>query len=306
MIKPLNIVFAAVLTMTCTGTACATQSMGNPYRFYDPLLWAHLVVRGEVLSITEAPSTSAEWGIRVGGQPYRITVETVVVRVSEVLKGQYVGGELPVAVFSGRHYPQPNPIKVGDEVVLAVKLNGATHRYLLENYSGLLTRRGTEWQHPDPGTYTYMADKRALSWPEVEERVASMSAQNISEQADIIVSGTLRSVSNDHEDQTTTASWKMSVDSVLKGNPPPGIEFSMAWKGKLPAWAVPIPMQASPGQKWLVFLRRSDDKYVPFAGLNGMLREDGERLIYDDSVEYPLSRKEVSSIVESANRAHHE
>jgi hypothetical protein len=290
-----------VLLLSLSGSpACGSQSIGGSYRYYDPLLWAHLIVTGEVLAVTTSQSTTEAWGMTVSGGPTPIGIETVRIRVDSILKGVHDGGELSIAMFSGLHGNKPTPVSVGSEVLIAAFFNKKAGCYQLRNYSGLFLKDGNSWAHPDPSLYDYFADQRKMTKTAVETRVSSVAPDNLAREADIILIGTLRSISKKPQAASGSLeiSWTMDIDSLLKGDyPNPSIEFSMLNGGRLPDWAVPVPQGASGGEKWIVFLTRQGNRLIPFAGLNGMLKVEGRSLIYDSTVEYKVSRESLEAVI---------
>jgi hypothetical protein len=122
-----------------------------------------------------------------------------------------------------------------------------------------------------------------------------------------VLGGTLRAISehNDADRMKYSITWIVDVESVLKGTyAQKEIEFSMLVEGAPPNWSVPVPLAASKGERWIVFLKEEEGQLVPFAGLNGMLRVDGSQLIYDSAVDYGMTRKQLMAVVEAteANR----
>ncbi len=130
--------------------------------------------------------------------------------------------------------------------------------------------------------------------------MATMAIEPLVEAAGLIVVGTMQSSSTLEEPGTVSVSWEMKVTDVLNGSYSGDvIEFHMVTKGAFPDWAVPVPRSASPGETWIVFLRERQSGFIPFAGLNGMLKVEGEKLIYDNAVDHRLTRSQVTSIVRS-------
>jgi hypothetical protein len=62
------------------------------------------------------------------------------------------------------------------------------------------------------------------------------------------------------------------------------------------SWYAPVPSLAV-GQSYLMFLKRDDVGYYPFAGFNGFLDVDGDHLLMNHHVPYPMSRSEAIGVV---------
>ncbi len=53
------------------------------------------------------------------------------------------------------------------------------------------------------------------------------------------------------------------------------------------SWYAPVPLLAV-GESYLMFLKKDSSGFYPFMGFNGFLRVDGERLIVNGHLEYPI------------------
>lgn len=309
MFRSLCSALLCVAIISCAACARASQFVDAPYQLHDPLLWGHLVVKGKVIAIREFASRTDEWGITVVGGPVTLAAENVTLDVEEVLRGKFDAKQIDIAMLKSQRSPTQTPFTNGDEVILAVNFNPTAKQYLLSNYRGILIANGSDWERPDPATYQYRIDKRRLKLPEIEARVTSMRPENISEQAEIVVIGKMRSVEKrrDNDGPTERTVYTMEVTSVLKGNyDKPSIQFSMVTSGKFPDWAVPIPDGVSSGESWFVFLTRKGESLIPFAGPNGMLKVVGDRLIYDQTLDYPISRSGLANIVRAGGGSPHD
>jgi len=56
------------------------------------------------------------------------------------------------------------------------------------------------------------------------------------------------------------------------------------------------------GTARLVYLKRDGETLTAFAGVNGMLRVEGDELIRDNGVPYEVSRDSLMKVLAKANR----
>ena len=71
--------------------------------------------------------------------------------------------------------------------------------------------------------------------------------------------------------------------------------------GDRPPWYTVTPRTFGVDETWIAFLRRDGDIYYPLGGVNGLLLIEGQKVIFDRSVQCPYSRsvliQEVSEAV---------
>ncbi len=94
----------------------------------------------------------------------------------------------------------------------------------------------------------------------------------------------------------------MQVSRVWKGPPAERIEFIMFHPGGDHAdWIRPVPT-LSVGEEWIVFLKKQDDFFFPFAGTNGLLRVDGQKLIRNNYMSYNSTMDELEKAISSGGQ----
>lgn len=282
----------AVLVLL-NGNGDANAATGGSFAAEDPLLWAHVIVRGEILDIEDGSTTLEEWGVVSAGETLVVGIENVRVRVLETLKGASMPDTLVVSFRDSLHRPHARPYGIGNEVLLAFYYNAAVDRYQLANYRGLFVREGDDWVHPDPSQFRYSVDSRSLKYEEIRLRVESMGIASVTRSADLIVEAILTTVDESGDDEC----WSLTVSKVLKGNYEAGqLGFCVRVRGG--NRQVQIPRGATPGGRWLLFLAQAGGRFQPLKGKNGMLMLDGEVVLYDLAVPMPISHSQLVSTID--------
>jgi hypothetical protein len=268
----------------------ATQGASNSSR-NDPLLWAPLIIRGEIEGIDKESSSFSEWGI-VAGEDHSVVVDNLAVRVDEVIKGTWKDTHIAIAAFQYHRGTNPTPYAVGNDVILAVFYNTATARFQLRNYTGLFIQDGDDWTRPDPKMYRIYVENRSATLREITRRVSSMSPLAVVGQAELVVAESVGSVERGvlGADGSESTCWSFEIAEVLKGDYCDStVTFCMPTRRHLPDWAAPVPRYFGEGDTFVVFLRHRDDSWIPFAGVNGMLELLGDRLLYEGVVDIGTS-----------------
>ena len=151
---------------------------------------------------------------------------------------------------------------------------------------------------------------RSFDYAQLKDKVDSVDLQHVSTKADLVVDGTIVSVETEpingpDSSSATLVRITMKVDRVLKGrfDDPEIVVMGYAGGVYLPSWAthVPPPWFYKTGQRWLCSLTKEKIGWYLFAGTNGFLRIENDKLVYDERVEFWHSLKEVEQAAEHAS-----
>lgn len=291
---------ASMMMVLASSRTHGAVSAGNAERC-DPLLTTHLVVRGTVTNVTQQLVTLAEWGLvppndRVAD--VKIHVVLIHVSVADVLKGKWTEREI---VFRVRD--QPSLLKPGNDYIICalwkkLKTGGV---YVTEPALGWYSKNADKWVDCKS---VEGSQPEEFSGDEIVSRIRAVDVDHVTASADVIARGVIvkRWVSNFELDGHAgrLLNFEMQTNEILKGHanggvvrfvvPDPGAEF-------VPSWYRCIPTGVAVGQQWFVFLREGQLGLYPFAGLNGLLRVDGNDLIYDMTVKHPLGVDKFDQLV---------
>jgi hypothetical protein len=149
---------------------------------------------------------------------------------------------------------------------------------------GRYVRKADSWRSgPTP------RGDRAFADSALRQKVAEVSIDRVTEQADLVFVGTVESMSESTfsgPDGSTAAQLTVmfAVDEVRKGvSTATQVPVAMLTAGMyLPAWRKHVPNGFEVGQRWLCFLKKNEVGWYPFAGSNGLLRVEADQLIYDN------------------------
>jgi hypothetical protein len=97
--------------------------------------------------------------------------------------------------------------------------------------------------------------------------------------------------------------WRLRVVEWLKGEATgSSIEFVVPTIEAtfVPKWYRDVPRGIGKGTEWLVFLKTGERGFYPFGGPNSLLQIEGQELIYDNKVRYPLNLREATRAIRSA------
>jgi hypothetical protein len=296
----LALVLAAVVIDESATCAQESDQVGETDWDYRPLQSSDLVVRGRVVGVSDGEILSSDfWSEPIRGKDVQ-RVGFVTLDVQEVLRGPAVTGNFRFMV-----HRDPVEVRavfsVGTEMLICAYYHPRLEIYYQVRYASRYFRTADGWASgPTP------LEERAFSDREVRQRVQETALETVAEHAELIVEGVVESVEESRiqgPDGSSGAlvTLMLRVDVVKKG-PMVGsplrvvaITRGIYW----PEWRKKVPKQYSVGQRWLCFLRLSDQGWYPFAGSDGFFQIVGEKLIYAERVEYWRTKSTVDRIVES-------
>ncbi len=271
---------------------------------FDPLLYYELVVKGQIIQVRSGDvssndlfSLAAEWDTK--RPQFRTQVKYVTLNVSHVLRGPAVTDVtivVPLPMFLKEYDTR---YVVGDTVLLCAIYHRRLGSYYLKDPHGKYIFRNGEWvcEGIPEGT-------RAFSDEALRAKVKEMDIETVTKDAELIVIGTVTSYTKERiavEDsiKATLVTVNLQVDEVKKGVlDGDEVVVKMIPRGAYwPAWRKPVPKQMAVGQKWLAFLKRNEFGWYPFAGTNGLLRAEGEELIYDERVPFWHTKQEIEQLI---------
>ncbi len=273
--------------------------------YYDPLQHSHVIVRGVVLASKSTSRQEAGWTFP--GAPSNVT--TIQVRVNNLLKGKRFENELELAAY-GSIAPL---FEIGGEYIFCAKLRTVNDREALVTgtWIGIYQRGGERWNRV---VLDDVVERReTLTDDQVRARLKAAQLNDIAQTSDVIARGTIErmwetSYAVDSGKLGRLTHVRLRAIEVLRGSASSDVvEFVIAQvrgAGYVPDWYRITPAGMKEGQMWLVFLRRGDHGLYPFGGPNSLLQLDGDKLIYDNAVEYPNNIKEaLAAIREEVGRA---
>ena len=236
-----------------------------------------------------------------------IDATAVHVAVDEILRGKYRGSRFRFTLERhdndlGHNYA------VGDTVIVSCRywpkrLGGS---YSIRSDSGRFIRRGSVWVNQAGAGEFALRDIRRMLREETDVRYFAEKADVV---AVVRIDGALEPDADaDFKEHTKQISrLEASVVRVLKGNLSRaslpivvgGIRTNTYWWRRR---SFPPPNQidrhgARWTGRWIVFLKRGPVGWYPMGGANGVLRIDGERLLLNNRVEHPYTRKAVELLV---------
>lgn len=286
---------AFVLLLAGPLQVAATQN-GSPLEKVDPLLWAPLVVRGEITQLTEEPSSFQEWGITGSISVHKLVVQTIDLRVEDIIKGSWKNDQVNVAFFKSLWGPDAQPYKIGSRVILAVYYNSNAGKLHLRNPIGLFVQDGGKWTRSSDRWQPLQDADRSMPLQQIEQRVRSTSPEAIAERAELIIVGRITAAER-AESGEELSRWTLQVSEVLKGTSnAPSVDFCMVTRGSIPAWAVPVARDLQQGDTCVVFLTRRDEYWIPFAGANGMLEIDDGKVLYEGVIDIGMTWSELHNV----------
>ncbi len=266
--------------------------------YYDPLQHSHVVIRGKVLASHTERSERLGWDA-----PWVSSNVTIVrVTVAELLGGNWPGTEIEMAAIGG----VSSYFEVGKEYIfccMSKNTNGADV-LLTDTGVGLYARQDEAWSRI---VFDDVLDtNELLSDAELRTRVASASLVSMTRSSDIIARGViLDSRRSKHKSPNgavcSLMHYRVKVSEFIKGKTADNeLEFVIPRVGGsdyVPAWYRVTPSRIENGQEWVIFLRRGEFGLYPFGGRNSLLRVEGERLIYDNAIEYPRGLAEAMDVI---------
>jgi len=271
---------------------------------FTPLLYYELVVTGQIISVNSGDVSDADlsWAspeLDARLSKYCTSVKYVTLNVTSVLRGPLVSDVtivVPLPMFEKSYdtrYVQ------GDTVLMSAIYHSRLKSYYLKDPYGKYTFRNGEWvcENTSRGTRTFSDEI-------LRAKVKDMEIANVTKEAELIVIGTVKSHKKEKifgEDSTVAILVTVTLEvAEIKKGPVDGEEIAvnMITSGfYTPAWRTHVPKQMAVGQKWLAFLKRNEFGWYPFAGTNGLLRIEGEELIYDERVPFWHTKQEIDRLI---------
>jgi hypothetical protein len=295
-----------VLTVTAppgAGTPSAMQRPPHPIFDYKYLLFADLVIRGEVL---DAHADLVPWReaendsdiVRTFIKAFFVTVA-----VEEVMKGYEDADTLTFTVTDPEDPPWVGPEA---RIVAGLWATCAVPGYTYELKSGgIYGFYQGSWMTLKPAA---VGRRHALR--ELRDKIAAVSLDSLSQSADAVFLGAVEDVEKsefwDESQGIYGRVWKISlaVDTRVFGEVPDTVTITGVMAGNyLPEWRYEMPKRILPGDTFCVFAKEIDGVVIALGGMNGFLRVDGGRLLYDSRVELPYPPAEwVARVRQAAGR----
>lgn len=285
-------------------SATQTPSHLNSAAIYVPLEDSHLIVRGQIVNVTVERKTLGEWGAveqddRAALWPIDIASITVLVR--ETLKGTWKFDEI---TFHTRG--KGDLFTEGREMIICARkrMHNGSEIWTAGEHLGLYSRsKGNRWTLVT--TDAALRASETLSYEALVGRIRHVDLPNVVAASDIVAKGVIASVEEASYSSSDGRAGKLTrytlrVEELLKGSSTSGlIEFVVPHidASYVPSWTRLVPVGISKGQEWYVFLRMGDLGAYAFAGPNSLLLLDGNRLVFDMTVDYPLPPKEAKRII---------
>lgn len=266
----------------------------GPWSTTDELLYTDLVVKGVVEFLD---------GERVPVQAYMpsdprpdvtIPISVVRLRVLDVLKGSYHKPSLTFVVPGGEPgspvglSDMSYDLDVGNQVVLSLVF----WKYMKGGMYMLRSDLG-RWDKSD-GDWVNHAHREVTEGPDaIRAALAPAEPERMFAQADVVVAGKVTNSHMEEQDGVGVDVVTVQVIDAWKGKPGATLTFRAIPRGGMNlAWWRPVPAIET-GTEWVFFLKKYDDWYFPFAGTNGLLRIDGDRLIRASATDYGISKPEL-------------
>lgn len=298
-----NSTIAALLVASCviTGMISPTQAtVRNPAMegvdAYDPLQDSHMIVRGRVTSIHMESIALGDLLIVDSSDtqpPILSSVQAIDIAIEEVLHGTTQEASITFLVFPGVD------LRNGQEVVVCAKWfkGRRLSRFVTNPVLGLYEKRAGRWEQLADPTSTTRPE--SLTDEELLNRIREVSVASLVAQSDVVASGIIEKVwassyRTDNERVGDLVHYRLTVTQLLKGNDSDGVlEFVVATENLsfVPTWFRYTPKGLAVGQEWFVLLRKGERGLYPFRGPNSLLKVDGDRLLYDNAVVYPMGVK---------------
>jgi len=230
-----------------------------------------------------------------------IQVTEVRIRVDEVLRGAYDQSDLAFVIQEAVHIPQ----LLKDEHQIIVGLRRSDDfmggQYQMQSNEGLYVYNGQLWESCGDVTRG-----RAHTLKEIRSIIETTTPEYLCQHADAIVTGTVEWVSEEKElwsDRRQLAmvrQIRFRVKSVLKGSVPQDFEMDVITRGNYwPSWRSVVPSKISPGETWYMMIQRRGGRYAVVGGLNGFLRIDNDKLIYDNRREMGFTKRDLDTLAQS-------
>lgn len=283
------------ILLGCSISLCSAEPRRIGLGYCDPLVYADLVVRGTVEGVSFERVRLADYFGPHEHSNQPLMIAEMIVRVSEVLKGSYPRDTVSIAGSAA------GCLHVGTEYVLCLTFNKRLKGGMFVFGDGSASFALSE------GVWTRVGDQTRLTYDEIKSITESANIESVARSAHLIAVGTVIGTRDyDHrgpDGHGDIRECTVEVDSLLKGTlEGPSLTFQMVTAGTYaPGWRTKVPPEINVGETWYLFLKKEEIEggigFYPFAGSNGMLKIEGERLIYDLRIDFPYTRNEVDEIV---------
>jgi hypothetical protein len=270
---------------------------------YDPLQHAHLVVRGKVLEVSVERIHMSDWDMAdVGMEESMMTVTKVRFAVTSVLRGNLSKHEIDFGANGGF----ANLFEKGHEYIVCAKWRRikGDGLYMVGPYLGIYRRDDLNWRRI--GEEMRSKGGESLTDQQLISRVEAGSMSATALLADVIARGRIiRTWQSDYVGENGLVGelvhYALEVKELLRGEAASGkIEFIVARvSAYTPPWYRVVTRDIGVGEEWYVFLQRGERGLYPFAGPNSLLRVEGDTLIYDNAVVYPMGAKAFDEMIRS-------
>lgn len=281
-------------------SAAATQ-VYDPARLKKDVRDSELVVQGTVSSVhSEMVLYDDLFANSKPGLQYPVTI--IDVAIETVLKGSWgepkVRAVLPGDPKTGGYIPDASyDYLPGEEVILCLHFDPrvTADRFRLWG-GGSFVKRGDVWmKRGERPTVVSLAD--------IQEEAQAVDPPPMVRAADAVFLGTIQALETrefdcgfpraciaDYATVRVITAWKgASVgDAIL---------VRALRRGTNLPWYAPVPPLAV-GETYMMFLKRDDVGYFPFAGFNGFLKAQDDDLIMNGYVPYPLSKSQMMKLVQ--------
>jgi hypothetical protein len=298
----ISAVILIVLALAFPHHARATLTTGpvDPKRALDPLIYAHVVVECTIKAVRKRAVTLAE--MFPSGSPNE-TIGIFIAELSDVVVLRGCGSPTEVEINIDL---SPRKL-IGERMILCGYWLPTLNMFTVPSDRLTFRRDGDRWvgmRNPvaiAPGTQVSMTTQ------ELNALMHETETSTLASKADLIVIGRVASVLDStiaapEQQQYRVRKVVLEVERVLKGAP----RMRSAWflvsrAGDCPPWHTVTPGMFGVDETWMAFLRRDGDIYYPLGGVNGLLLIEGQKVIFDRSVQCPYSRtaliREVSKAV---------
>lgn len=273
----------------------------HPILDYYDLLYSDIVIIGviENIDFKLAPIEEVIGEVPTPFKYDKIRLGAIRIRVNEVLKGRYETPYLVVLVEWDRSDLRRN-YDVGDTTIISAYwraglLGGS---YAVASDNGRFIKRNNMWFHQ-----AMRSRPKALTREQIRAILEPTRINNIILNAELIVVGKISgleasTIRGPAKEKGILNKVIMQIDEVHKGNfSGKEVEISMIIGGPYwPAWRQKVP-RIRVGEEYYVFLRKGPIGFYPFAGINGFFKLVDDKLIYDNRVEFELSKRQLDDKV---------
>ncbi len=286
---------AALVTGLISPSIADIRILGRGSNLDDGLLYADLVVQGTIESLTFQRVRQKDYFGLPARDPQRlILIESMTLQVIRVLKGSYGSSTVPLFSMGS------SGLREGDEYILGLRASRVRKgEFVFRNIADAYVKATDGWFRPEDGKW--------FTYDQIKSITESTRIENVTRNADLIAVGTVAAVreyeytgSDGHGEIRECT---VEVDSLFKGTlEGQKLIFKMVTAGSyFPVWRTQVPLEINAGELWYLFLKRGDIEggpgYYAFAGVNGLLKIEGQRLIYDLRVDLPQTKDEVDALV---------